>query len=121
MKKLLALLAGEHQDGRIMVVILVSSAAFSGYILWMFPLTLHTVFTAILAFDIVAGLFSNLQTKTNQAWKAEPVLSRRLFVFFHLTVYPLLVILFQVSIPLMVLMLVFLLTKTTAFVVGTTR
>jgi nitrate reductase NapE component len=115
------LLAGEHQDGRIIFIILVSSIAFSGYILWMFSLTLNAIFTAILAFDIMAGLFSNLQPQTNQAWKKQPLLSRQIFIIFHLTLYPLLVVLFQLSLPLMVLMLVLLITKTTAFVVGISK
>jgi hypothetical protein len=121
MKKLSDLLFGEHKDGRSIFIILLSSIAFSGYILWIFPLTLKTALTAILALDIFAGLMSNLQPQTNQAWKKQSRISRILFVTFHLTIYPLLIVLFQVSLPLMTVMLVLLLTKTSAFVVGTKK
>ena len=121
MKKLFELLFGKNQDKRVVLLILVSSFSFSGYILWLYPLTLYTVLTAILALDIFAGLMSNLQPQTNQAWKKQRSSSRLLFVIIHLTIYPLLIVLFQVSLPLMTLMLVLLLTKTTAFVVGTKK
>ena len=121
MKKLFELLFGKNQDNRVVLLILVSSFSFSGYILWLYPLTLYTVLTAILALDIFAGLMSNLQPQTNQAWKKQRSSSRLLFVIIHLTIYPLLIVLFQVSLPLMTLMLVLLLTKTTAFVVGTKK
>ena len=119
MKKLIELLFGENQHIRIIALMVIPSIFFSMYILWVFPLTLNTVLTAILAMDIFAGLIINLQPQTNQAWKKQSKLSRILFVTFHLTIYPLLIVLFQVSLPLMVLMLVLLLTKTAAFVFGT--
>ena len=121
MKKLIELLFGKHQNIKIIALILVSSISFAGYILWVFPVTPKTVLTAIIAMDIFAGLMSNLQPQTNQAWKKQSKLSRMLFVIVRLTIYPLLIVLFQVSLPLMTLMLVLLLTKTTAFVVGTKK
>lgn len=119
MKKIIELLFGENQNFLIIALMLIPSISFSVFILWVFPFSLNTFLTAIFALDIFAGLMSNLQPQTNQAWKKQSNLFRQMFVIFHLTIYPFLVVLFQVSVPLMVLILVMLLTKTTAFIIGT--
>ena len=121
MKKIIELLFGENQNFLIIALMLIPSISFFVFILWVFPFSLNTFLTAIFALDILAGLMSNLQPQTNQAWKKQSNLFRQMFVIFHLTIYPLLVVLFQVSVPLMVLILVMLLTKTTAFIIGTKR
>lgn len=118
MKKILELLVGENQDIRIIVLILLPALSFSTFIFMAYPMTLATTITAIFGLDIFAGLLSNLQPKTNQAWKKRPRVLRIWFVVIHLSLYPLFVILFQVSIPLMIMMLVMLLSKTMAFVFG---
>ena len=119
MKKIIELLFGENQNFLIIALMLIPSISFFVFILWVFPFSLNTFLTAIFALDIFAGLMSNLQPQTNQAWKKQSNLFRQMFVIFHLTIYPFLVVLFQVSVPLMVLILVMLLTKTTAFIIGT--
>jgi hypothetical protein len=118
MKKILELLVGENQDKRIIFLIFLPALSLSAFIFMAYPMTLATTLTAFLGFDILAGLLSNLQPKTNLAWKKQPSTLRTWFVVIHLTLYPLFVILFQVSIPLMIMMLVMLLSKTMAFVFG---
>ena len=78
----------------------------------------RTILTSVLAFDIFAGLLSNSQEKTHLAWGRVSKSYHKLFVVIHLTLYPLMVILFNVSIPLMILMLAMLLAKTAAFALG---
>lgn len=118
MKKILELLVGENQDKRIIFLIFLPALSLSTFIFMAYPMTLATTVTALLGLDILAGLLSNLQPKTNQAWKKRPRILRIWFVVIHLSLYPLFVILFQVSIPLMIMMLVMLLSKTMAFVFG---
>ncbi len=118
MKKFMELLVGADQNIQVILLMLVPSFAFFVFILLSYPITIATTITALLGFDILAGLLSNLQPKTNQAWKKRPRIFRTLFVVMHLTLYPLFIILFQVSIPLLIMMLVMLLTKTMAFVFG---
>lgn len=119
MKKLVSLLVGENQNNKTAILMLVPPICFLVYILLSYPISFKSVATAILSLDIFAGLLSNLQDKTNQAWKKQTRKSLIMFVIFHLTVYPLVVILLQVSIPLMILMLGMLFTKTMAFAFGT--
>ena len=116
MKKILELLVGENQDKRIIFLIFLPALSLSAFIFMTYPMTLATTITAFLGFDILAGLLSNLQPKTNLAWKKHPRTLRTWFVVIHLTLYPLFVILFQVSIPLMIMMLVMLLSKIIDFV-----
>lgn len=119
MKKILTLLLGENQDIMTIILMLTPPSFFVLYILSSFPIGLKTVLTSVLAFDIFAGLLSNLQEKTHHAWKRQPRAFSVAFVVFHLTLYPLAVVLLQVSIPLMILMLAMLVTKTLAFAFGT--
>ena len=118
MEKILSLLVGENQDVHLIIMIIVPPVFFSLFILLSYTIDFGTILTAILAFDIFAGLLSNMQEKTHLAWKRISRSNHILFVVAHLTVYPLLVALFSVSIPLMMLMLVMLLTKTVAFAIG---
>lgn len=119
MKKLIALLVGENQDIRIALSMLIPPLFFVVFILLSFPIDYKTVITAILGFDIFAGLLSNFQEKTHEAWRKQPKAALIGFVVFHLTIYPLAVIICQVSIPLMVFMLGLLITKTAGFAIGT--
>ena len=119
MKKTLFLLLGENQDRRMMVLMMLPPVFFVVFILLTYPMVWQTIVTAILAFDIFAGLLSNLQEKTHQAWKKQPKANLVAFVVLNLTIYPLAVVLFQVSLPLMFLMLAMLLTKTLGFAIGT--
>jgi hypothetical protein len=118
MKKTLSLLVGENQDIRLVIMILIPPVFFSLFILLTYTINLSTILSAILAFDIFAGLLSNMQEKTHLAWGGISKSKHIAFVVAHLTVYPVLVVLFNVSIPLMILMLVMLLTKTAAFAIG---
>lgn len=119
MRKTLSLLLGENQDLRVTVFMLIPPAFFAMYIVMTFPLDFKTIITALLALDIFAGLLSNLQEKTHQAWKKQPKSSLIAFVLVHLTLYPLAVVLVQVSFPLMMLMMAMLITKTLGFALGT--
>ncbi|MHC1735653.1 MAG: hypothetical protein AB9921_08325 [Erysipelotrichaceae bacterium] len=119
MKKTLSLLLGENQDIRMMILMLLPPTFFMVFILLTYPIDFKTAVTAILAFDIFAGLLSNLQEKTHQAWIKQSKTNLVTFVVLHLTLYPLAVVLFQVSLPLMFLMLAMLLTKTLGFALGT--
>lgn len=118
MKKIINLLIGDHQDYRVIFIILFPSAMLALYILYTYGSTLNSIVTAVLALDIFAGLISNLQPKTHLAWSQLPASSRTGFVIVHLTLYPLFVILFQTSLPLMALLLSMLITKTLAFAIG---
>jgi hypothetical protein len=115
----ISLIIGENQDKRVMILMLIPPAVFVAFILLSYSINWKTILTAILAFDIFAGLLSNLQEKTHQAWKKQPRASLIAFVVIHLTLYPSLVVLFQVSLPLMMLMLAMLITKTLGFAIGT--
>ncbi len=119
MKKLIALLVGENQDMRIALLMLIPPLFFVLFILLSFPIDYKTIITGILGFDIFAGLLSNFQEKTYEAWRKQPKTALIGFVVFHLTIYPLAVVICQVSIPLMVFMLGLLITKTTGFAIGT--
>lgn len=119
MRKTLSLLLGENQDLRVIVLILIPPVFFAMYIVMTFSLEFKTIITALLALDIFAGLLSNLQEKTHQAWKKQSKSSLVAFVWVHLTLYPLAVVLVQVSLPLMMLMLAMLITKTLGFAIGT--
>jgi hypothetical protein len=118
MKKVLSLLVGENQDIRIVIMILTPPAFFSLFVLLSYSMDYRTILTSVLAFDIFAGLLSNSQEKTHLAWGRVSKSYHKLFVVIHLTLYPLMVILFNVSIPLMILMLAMLLAKTAAFALG---
>mmetsp|Transcript_1743 Transcript_1743/g.2661 ORF Transcript_1743/g.2661 Transcript_1743/m.2661 type:complete len:233 (-) Transcript_1743:4883-5581(-) len=117
--RFISLVLGENQDKRVMTLMLIPSAAFTAFILLSYSINWKTITTAILAFDIFAGLLSNQQEKTHQAWKkqARPYLIA--FVVVHSTIYPSLLVLLQVSLPLMMLMLAMLFTKTLGFIIGT--
>jgi len=115
----ISLVLGENQDKRVMTLMLIPSAAFTAFILLSYPINWMTITTAILAFDIFAGLLSNLQEKTHQAWRKQPRPNLIAFVAVHSTLYPSLLVLFQVSVPLMMLMLAMLFTKTLGFIIGT--
>jgi uncharacterized membrane protein YbaN (DUF454 family) len=119
MRKILALLLGENQDVRMMILMLITPSFFVIFILMSFPFEWQTIVTAILAFDIFAGLLSNFQEKTHHAWKKKPKANLVAFVVVHLTLYPLAVYIVQVSVPLMMLMMAMLLTKTLGFAIGT--
>ena len=119
MRKTLSLLLGENQDLRVIVLILIPPAFFAMYIVMTFPLEFKTIITALMALYIFAGLLSNLQEKTHQTWKKQPKSNLIAFVWIHLTLYPLVVVLVQVSLPLMMLMLAMLITKTLGFAIGT--
>jgi hypothetical protein len=99
-----------------MTLMLIPSAAFTAFILLSYSIDWKTITTAILAFDIFAGLLSNLQEKTHQAWKKQPRPYLIAFVVVHSTLYPSLLVLLQVSLPLTMLMLAMLFTKTLGFV-----
>jgi nitrate reductase NapE component len=115
----LTLVLGENQDDKITMLILFPSAVFAAFILLTYSVHWKSILTSILAMDIFAGLLSNLQEKTNQAWKKQPRSHLIAFVVVHLTVYPLLVVLFQVSLPLMMFLLAMLFSKTMFFALGT--
>jgi len=118
MNKFVALLFGEKQDLRHIILMLIPPIAFVIYILLTFTIDYKTIATAILAFDIFGGLLSNLQEKTHQAWSKKTKKNQWTFVILHLTLYPGAVILFQISLPLMILMLSMLLSKTLSFAIG---
>jgi len=115
----ISLVLGENQDKRVMTLMLIPSAAFTAFILLSYSINWKTITTATLAFDIFAGLLSNLQEKTHQAWKKQPRPYLIAFVVVHSTLYPSLLVLLQVSLPLMMLMLAMLFTKTLGFIIGT--
>jgi uncharacterized membrane protein YbaN (DUF454 family) len=118
MKKIVALLFGEDQDLRQIILMLIPPIAFVIYILLTYNIDYKSIVTALLAFDIYGGLLSNLQEKTHIAWSKKSKKDQWIFVILHLTLYPGAVILFQISIPLMMLMLAMLLSKTISFAIG---
>lgn len=71
MKKLIALLVGENQDMRIALLMLIPPLFFVLFILLSFPIDYKTIITGILGFDIFAGLLSNFQEKTYEAWRKQ--------------------------------------------------
>ncbi|MBU1094348.1 MAG: hypothetical protein KKH01_07800 [Firmicutes bacterium] len=119
MKKSLELLIGRDSNPWMVTVMLIAPTLFTVFILFSYSFSWNTVITAVLAFDIFAGLISNAREETHTAWKELPKKSLILFVAFHLTVYPLFVILFQVDMWLMIFMLGMLFAKTSFFMIGT--
>jgi hypothetical protein len=118
MEKILALLVGEEQDISTVLIILSPALFFSLFILFSYEIDFRTILTAVLAFDIFSGLLSNVQAKTHQAWRRISKSYHKLFVAFHLTVYPLAVVLLGLSMPLTMMMLAMLVSKTAAFAIG---
>ena len=118
MEKILALLVGEEQDISTVLIILSPALFFSLFILFSYEIDFRTILTAVLAFDIFSGLLSNMQAKTHQAWRRISKSYHILFVVFHLTIYPLAVVLLTLSIPLTIMMLAMLVSKTAAFAIG---
>lgn len=96
-------------------------ALISGITLGLFALLLqnslqwNSIVTAILAVDIGAGLVSNASTSTNEAWKAQSHARQWVFVVFHLTIYPLAILLLSSSNVVTVTLITVLLIKTGLF------
>lgn len=118
MKTFISLIIGEDQDYRVIYILLFPALIFVIFTLLSYELNLYTIITSVFAFDIFAGLISNLQPKTHSAWSRLSVASRYAFIIIHITIYPLLVVIFQISLPLMGFMLSMLLAKTLAFIFG---
>lgn len=119
MKKALALLYGKNPDPRTVILMSLWPAAFVVYLFLTYPFEWKLVATAFLAFDILAGLLSNSTEGTHEAWRELPKKALVVFVIFHLTLYPLLVVLFSVDTPLMMFLLATLVVKTAFFAIGT--
>lgn len=77
--------------------------------------TLSAIFTALLALDIGAGLISNATTSTNQAWREQSRQRQWIFVIFHLTVYPAVILLVSASLVVSFMLIGFLVIKTRLF------
>ena len=92
--EIMKLLFGETSIGKTMLMI-----AF-GFVMGVFVyfltkdnLTWHSMVGCVLAFDIGAGLLSNATSETNIAWQEKPKWLSVVFILFHLTVYPLVLLL----------------------------
>ena len=78
-----------------------------------------SILLALLAWDIGSGLMSTSNEGLHQAWRAQSRTNRWLFVIFHLTVYPAIVILLSPNVGISVLLVGLLLAKTGFFAAGT--
>ena len=78
-----------------------------------------SILLALLAWDIGSGLMSTSNEGLHQAWRAQSRTNRWLFVIFHLTVYPAIVILISPNVGISVLLVGLLLAKTVFFAAGT--
>lgn len=80
-----------------------------------YPMTWPAIITALLALDIGAGLISNATTSTNQAWREQSRQRQWIFVIFHLTVYPAVILLVSESHVVSFMLIGFLVIKTGLF------
>lgn len=80
-----------------------------------YPMTWPAIITALLALDIGAGLISNATTSTNQAWREQRRQRQWIFVIFHLTVYPAVILLVSESHVVSYMLIGFLVIKTGLF------
>jgi hypothetical protein len=111
-----ALLIGEAPSlGKIILVLLGGIACGLLSLIFSIPFELRYLFGSILAFDIGAGLVSNLFSSTAKEWRKRPLWMRWLFVIAHLTVYPLGVYWLFVGSPVWPFLLGLLLVKVGAF------
>lgn len=78
-----------------------------------------TILLAILAWDIGSGLMSTSNEGLHQAWREQTRTNRWLFVIFHLTVYPAVVIFLSPTPGISVLLVGLLVAKTCFFAAGT--
>lgn len=80
-----------------------------------YPMTWPAIITALLALDIGAGLISNATTSTNKAWREQSRQRQWIFVIFHLTVYPAVILLVSESHVVSFMLIGFLVIKTGLF------
>lgn len=73
------------------------------------------IVTALLAFDIGAGLISNTTVSTNQEWQKQSTRRQWFFVIFHLTLYPVAIVFLSQSPMVSYILIGFLLIKTGLF------
>jgi uncharacterized membrane protein HdeD (DUF308 family) len=78
-------------------------------------MTWPAIITALLALYIGAGLISNVTTSTNQAWREQSRQRQWIFVIFHLTVYPAVILLVSESHEVSLVLIGFLVIKTGFF------
>ena len=77
------------------------------------------ILLALLAWDIGSGLMITSNEGLHQAWREQTRTNRWVFVIFHVTVYPAIVILLSPSVGISVLLVGLLVAKTGFFAVGT--
>jgi hypothetical protein len=111
-----ALLIGEAPlRGKIILVLSGGIACGLLSLVFSVPFELRYLIGSILAFDIGAGLLSNLDPSTAKEWRKRPLWVRWLFVIAHLTVYPLSVYWLFAGSPVWPFLLGLLLVKVGAF------
>lgn len=120
MKKTWQLLVGSHTKPINVVLMVFVGAVLATSVLIIGGVeSWKSILLALLAWDIGAGLMSTSNDGLHDAWRQQSRINRWLFVVFHLTVYPAVVIFLSPTLGISVLLVGLLIAKTCFFAAGT--
>jgi hypothetical protein len=103
-------------------LILLAGIGFGVFIAFILNQTLfENIIVSILSADILSGLISNSRKETNQIWKMQSKMTHVMFLTFHLTIYPVILIIFIKNYLILGLLIFLLIIKVSFYTIGIFR
>jgi hypothetical protein len=116
------LLFGKNTKTLEAILILLAGAGFGVFIGINLNQTIfENIVVGILSADILSGLISNSRKETNQIWNELGKMTHVVFLSYHLTIYPVILILFVKSYMVLGLLIFLLLIKVSFYTLGLFR
>lgn len=103
-------------------LILLAGIGFGVYIALILNQSLFdNIIVGILSADILSGLISNSRKETNQIWSEQGKMTHVIFLTYHLSIYPIILILFINSYIILGLLIFLLIIKVSFYTIGIFR